>query len=423
MDMHPPSDEELKKLPHVVFTADNELPLEEWLDALMDKELLPGVNDYADLIFDDQGYYRSDTILTNKLEFSGTTNLCDDTINDKIDKIENKYRMNNLHTSSNDPDFEALRPRFAWLPTSVIQKTFDVTTRWARSIEHLPFRKHFKSRFPAFNVHRRNEPVATDTVYSDTPAVDNGATSAQIFVGTQTLVTDVYGMKTDKEFVNTLQDNIRKRGAMDKLISDRAQTEISKKVLDILRNYIIDDWQSEPYHEHQNPAERRYQTIKTYTNKLLDRTGATANSWLLALTYICFIFNHVAAETLEWQTPLQQLTGVTTDISALLYFTFWEPVYYATGDSMKYEGKPGFPSETSEARGRFVGFGESVGDVLTYKVLTDDTHKIIFRSYVRSVLPNGEQNKRLDSTDGEPKPIVEIVKSPHTTKGELDDYI
>ena len=96
--------------------------------------------------------------------------------------------------------------------------------------------------------------MATDTVYSDTPAVDNGAKSAQIFVGTQTLVTNVYSMKTDKEFVNTLQDIIRKRGAMDKLISDRAHTELSHKVLNILKNYIIDDWQSEPYHEHQNPA-------------------------------------------------------------------------------------------------------------------------------------------------------------------------
>ena len=169
----------------------------------------------------------------------------------------------------------------------MIKKTFDVTTRWARCIEHLPFRKHFKSRFPALNVHRRNEPVATDTVYSDTPAVDNGATSAQIFVGTESLVTDVYGMKNDSEFVNTLQDVIRKRGAMNKLISDRAQVEISNKVLDILRNFVIEDWQSEPYHEHQNPAERRYQMVKRYTNRILARTGAPACTWLLALLYVC----------------------------------------------------------------------------------------------------------------------------------------
>ena len=79
-----------------------------------------------------------------------------------------------------------------------------------------------------------------DTVYSDTPAVDNGATSAQIFISREILVTNEYGMRSDKEFVNTLQDNIRKRGAMEKLISKRAQVEISNKVLDIMRNIIID---------------------------------------------------------------------------------------------------------------------------------------------------------------------------------------
>jgi len=53
-------------------------------------------------------------------------------------------------------------------------------------------------------------------------------------------------MKSDKQFVTTLQDQIRKRGAMDKLISDRTQVEVSRKVKDILRTYMIDDWQSEP---------------------------------------------------------------------------------------------------------------------------------------------------------------------------------
>ena len=35
-------------------------------------------------------------------------------------------------------------------------------------------------------------------------------------------------------------------GAMDVLISDRAKAEISNKVQDILRTFIIGDWQSEP---------------------------------------------------------------------------------------------------------------------------------------------------------------------------------
>ena len=35
-------------------------------------------------------------------------------------------------------------------------------------------RRHFKTRFPAANVNQRNEQVATDTMFSDTPALDDG---------------------------------------------------------------------------------------------------------------------------------------------------------------------------------------------------------------------------------------------------------
>jgi hypothetical protein len=119
--------------------------------------------------------------------------------------------------------YEKLRCFFGWIPAAIIKDTFQCTTRWVRYSGTYPLRKHFKSRFPALNVHRRNEPVATDTIFSATPAVDNGLTCAQIFVGTESLVTDAYGIKSDGKFVLTLEDSIRKRGAMSKLISDRAK--------------------------------------------------------------------------------------------------------------------------------------------------------------------------------------------------------
>ena len=62
-----------------------------------------------------------------------------------------------------------------------------------------------------------------------------------IFLGTKTLIADFYGMQTDKNFVTTLDDKIRKRGAMDKLISDSDQSEISNRVKDMLRAIFIDD--------------------------------------------------------------------------------------------------------------------------------------------------------------------------------------
>ena len=127
-------------------------------------------------------------------------------------RIVNLYQSNNVTIDPKNPDFALLRPFFAWAPADAIKRTFDVTTRWACTSNQVPFRKHFKSRFPALNIHRRREPVATDAIYSDTPAIDNGAQVAQIFVGIKTLVTDVYSMKTDSQFVQTLEDNIRRRG-------------------------------------------------------------------------------------------------------------------------------------------------------------------------------------------------------------------
>ena len=74
----------------------------------------------------------------------------------------------------------------------------------------------------------------------------------------------MYMVSRQKKIVNTLEDNIRKRGAIDKLISDRSQVEISNRVLNIIRGYVIDSWQSEPHYQHQDFTERRYATINLW---------------------------------------------------------------------------------------------------------------------------------------------------------------
>jgi hypothetical protein len=115
-----------------------------------------------------------------------------------------------------------------------------------------------------------------------------------------------------------LQDVIRRRGVPSKLVSDRAQVEISGRVKDILRSLIIGDWQSEPHQQHQNPAERKYQDVKRMANTNMDRTGSTPQTWLLALMYVCFVLNFTASASLNWRTPMEILTGSTPDISPLL---------------------------------------------------------------------------------------------------------
>ena len=263
---------------------------------------------------------------------------------------------------------------------------------------------HYKTPHPAANIHRRNEDIATDTIFSDVPAIDNGATCAQVFVGTTTMTTDVFPMRSEKEFVNTLEHVIWHRGAPTRLISDNAQSETSNRVKDILRTLVIGNWSSEPHRQHQNPAERRIQTLKTTTNVVLDRSGAPAYTWLLALLYVCFVLNHCYSATING-VPLTRLTGTTVDISPLLRFHFWQEVYYKEDDNS-------FPSESPERKGNIVGITEHCGHLMTYKVLTQDTKKIIFRSDLRPVhLPN----KRLDVLRGEDlqPPGNPILKTRH----------
>ena len=126
------------------------------------------------------------------------------------------------------------------------------------NICQIPHEKHFKSRFPAFNIPHRNEAVATDTIFSDTPAIDSGASMAQIVLG-RTLCSLMCTLCIPP---NTLADNIRFRGAMSKLICDYTQVEISNKVKDILRMYHSSSWHSEPYHQNKNPSEWHYKAIK-----------------------------------------------------------------------------------------------------------------------------------------------------------------
>ena len=86
-----------------------------------------------------------------------------------------------------------------WQSEQVIQNTYKVTSRFGGTIPHHDYlKKPFNSRNPVFNITRRNESVATDTIFSDTPAINDGSAMAQVFVGKDTLVCDVYGIKVKR---------------------------------------------------------------------------------------------------------------------------------------------------------------------------------------------------------------------------------
>jgi hypothetical protein len=60
--------------------------------------------------------------------------------------------INQRSASKAKSNLEILRPNFGWLPLDHIKKTIQATTQFARAAHWYPFRKHYKTRWPAANV-------------------------------------------------------------------------------------------------------------------------------------------------------------------------------------------------------------------------------------------------------------------------------
>ena len=94
--------------------------------------------------------------------------------------------------------------------------------------------------------------------------------------------------------------------------------------------YHSSSWHSEPYHQNQNPSEWHYRTIKAWTNTILNRPGAPANCWLLCMSYVCYLLNPILCESLKGQILLTKPYGITSGISILMMYTFYQSVYYTS---------------------------------------------------------------------------------------------
>jgi hypothetical protein len=97
-----------------------------------------------------------------------------------------------------------------------------------------------------------------------------------------------------------------------------------------------------------------------------------------------------------------------TDISPLLYFYFWQPVYFLVDKSEQH-----FPGKSKELCDRWVGISEHIGNKMTYKITTDDTREEVCRSAIRSALDPTMKNLREDPIEIEKDPIsLEDILSP-----------
>ena len=191
-----PTDQDMDTYPHVFSTSPD-----EWDPSVLDHDPphLDGLDPsqvpdqpFGDPMFDAYGDFNERIIANLNILLDAPPEDCG-----SYTDISSVFTANLHQSSPQEPDWNALRPVFAWTTPSSIKDTFNVTTRHGTAPHTQDnIKKHFKSRNPVFNIPRHSEAVATDTIFSDTPAVDDGSTMAQFFCGRDTLVCDAYVIKS-----------------------------------------------------------------------------------------------------------------------------------------------------------------------------------------------------------------------------------
>ena len=416
MDMRKPTVDEMLVLPHVNFTADHDT----WDPSVLDNEY--NVNDMDDIqkTIDDHAYV--DPALNDYGEILEIRERDIDMCIQIAKNVHQQHNYNKYDIKDSAVDYELLRQNFGFVPAQRVKDTLFHTTQFYRASTHLPFRVHFKSRFPANNVRRLNEDIAMDTMFSDTPALDDGVmghggvTMCQLYTGIKSDLTAAYPMSSESQIGSTVQDFIREWGAPIRLRSDQAKAATGKVVTEILRYFCVGWWFSEAYMQHQNKAERKMQTVKRITKNIMDRFGIPAIIWLLIVLYVVDLLNHLASSDGS-PPPLTKVTGQPTDISAFMTFHPWELVYYATNDS--------YPSSSGERLGRWLGPEHHVGDILTYRILDCETWKLLYRSNVRTAENSPARNQRVEKEfaagEGEESSSQKLPSL--TSPGEVRDFI
>ena len=114
-----------------------------------------------------------------------------------------------------------------------------------------------------------------------------------------------------------------------------------------------------------------------------------------------YVRNRTARKSLDYRTPLELLTGDTPDISDITTFEFYQPVQYLDNPESK------FPIQKNKL-GRWVGVAVSVGQVLTYWILTAKG-TVIARSTVGPVddVSTPAVQKELDAFDAAVQEVIE----------------
>jgi hypothetical protein len=161
-------------------------------------------------------------------------------------------------------------------------------------------------------------------------------------------------MLSESHAADGLLSYIHQIGIPYQVHTDNAKVETLSRWKEIINHHMIKATVTEPYSPWQNRAEHEFGKVRTMTRILMDTNHVPAALWDFAQSHAVELHNHTARKSLKWKTPFERETGDTPDISHLLYYDFYQPVWY-------WEGSPKTFPASKRKLGRWLGIAKILG--------------------------------------------------------------
>ena len=145
---------------------------------------------------------------------------------------------------------------------------------------------------------------------------------------------------------NTLQDLCERYGVPAQVHTDNANEETKGAWVRVCREFLIKQTVTEPYSPWQNRCERAIQECKKPYRRLVDNHQIPVDLWDYTMEHASELYS-VTVHSGSERCGVDYMTGDTPDISHLLHFDYYQPVFFL--DPMTP-----FP-ESKEKIGRWLG--------------------------------------------------------------------
>jgi hypothetical protein len=201
----------------------------------------------------------------------------------------------------------------------------------------------------------------TDTMFASAKTI-SGKKIAQIYAY-DLVFSKIYPMKLKSEKADTILALIHEVGVPYTIHSDDAKEITEGKFKQLCSDYSILCTLAEPYSPWQNRAESNIRELKRHVSRKMKARNVHKALWDYCARWSCDVHSKTSTKlfVLDGRTPYEAVTGDTPDISSIMAYDFYEPVWY-------YDKIAAFP-EPKRHIGRWLGQSYNIGQAMCYWIL------------------------------------------------------